>query len=57
MLTIYDAAKELSTEFLTLLNRRQRSQTSNPTDGITAPQKQQQYSVPPRESGPVLNRD
>jgi|GEM_PF-912630 len=57
MLTIYDAAKELSTEFLTLLNRRQRSQTSNPTDGITAPQKQQQHSVPPRESGPVLNRD
>jgi DNA primase len=52
-LTIYEAAKELSST----INSHQRSQTSNPTDGTTDPQKQQQHSVPPRESGPVLNRD
>jgi len=53
MLTIYEAAKELSSK----INSHQRSQTSNPTDGTTNPQKQQQHSVPPRETGPVLNRD
>lgn len=53
MLTIYEVAKELSSK----INGHQRSQTSNSTDGITDPQKQQQHSEPPRETGPVLNRD
>ena len=53
MLTIYEVAKELSSK----INSHQRSQTSNPTDGITDPQKQQRHSVPPRATGPVLNRD
>lgn len=53
MLTIYEAAKELSST----INSNRRSQTSNPTDGITGPQNQQRHSVPRRETGPVLNRD
>lgn len=53
MLTIYKAAEELSFK----INSHQRSQTSNPTDGMTDPQKQQQHSDPPRESGSILNRD
>jgi DNA primase len=36
-LTIYEAAKELSSK----MNSHQRSQTSNPTNAITAPRKQQ----------------
>ena len=57
MLTIYDAAKELSTQLSTKINSHQWSQKSNPTDGTPDPQKLQQHSVPPRESGSILNRD
>jgi len=52
-LPIYEAAKDLSST----ISSHQRSQTSNPTDGTTDPQKQQQHSVPPREGSSILNRD
>ncbi len=51
-ISIYEAAKELSYT----INSYQRSQTSNPTDGITDPQNQQRHPKPPRETDSILNR-
>jgi len=40
-----------------LASSHQQSQTSNPINGITDPQKQQQPTEPPRKTGPDLDRD